>query len=63
MVNVQFVFHFEKRVGVFIQVCQLVFVSRVLFNFLAGIIGSVTHYPKDMSEGVPEVKGDGYQTL
>lgn len=28
-----------------------------------GVLGSVIHYPKDMSEMAPEVKADGYRTL
>lgn len=28
-----------------------------------GVIGSIIHYPKDMTEAVPDKKGSGYQTL
>ena len=34
-----------------------------LFDYLAGVIGSVIHYPKDMAEMATEMKDNGYHTL
>lgn len=34
-----------------------------LFDYLSGVIGSVIHYPKDMTEMTPDVKDNGYRTL
>lgn len=28
-----------------------------------GVVGSIIHYPKDMTETAPEIRSDGYQTL
>lgn len=34
-----------------------------VFDYLAGVIGSVIHYPKDMAEMATEMKDNGYRTL
>lgn len=46
----------------------LIIISLLLFKkqglrHPGGVIGSVIHYPKDMSETAPEIKGRGYSTL
>lgn len=46
------------------NLCICVTVTQnVLFDFSAGVIGSVIHYPQEFGEMVPEVKGGGYRTL
>lgn len=32
-------------------------------DLLAGVVGSIIHYPKDMAEMATEIKGSGYSTL
>ncbi|XP_041805486.1 uncharacterized protein LOC121615273 [Chelmon rostratus] len=46
----------------------LVLMSLLLFKKLGfrhpgGVIGSIIHYPMDMTEMAPEIKDDGYRTL
>ncbi|XP_040910662.1 uncharacterized protein LOC121192822 [Toxotes jaculatrix] len=51
----------------------LAFAGLIIISFLlsknrglrhpGGVIGSVIHYPKDMTETDPEIKGPGYRTL
>ncbi|XP_070775424.1 uncharacterized protein [Enoplosus armatus] len=51
----------------------LAFTGLIIISFLlsknkglgqpGGVIGSIIHYPKDMTEMAPEMKGSGYRTL
>lgn len=37
--------------------------QHVLFDFSAGVIGSVIHYPQEFGKMAPEVNAGGYRTL
>ncbi|XP_029308637.1 uncharacterized protein LOC115021998 [Cottoperca gobio] len=46
----------------------LIIISLILFKnqglrHPGGVVGSIIHYPKDMSETAPDIKGNGYRTL
>ncbi|XP_073347591.1 uncharacterized protein [Pagrus major] len=44
-------------------IISLLLSKRLGLRHPGGVIGSVIHYPKDMTEMAPEVKANGYRTL
>ncbi|KAL7386669.1 hypothetical protein ABVT39_011828 [Epinephelus coioides] len=38
-------------------------IISLLLSKNQGVVGSIIHYPKDMTETAPEIRSDGYQTL